>query len=110
LLSADGSAAICARVESAKRCGEAGWLHRLRDNDFRPARRFVRTVRLTTADPRPDRSTLAAAHQRAVDAERLDALARSLGLSVHALMALGIGWSDRHGAWSFLLGGDVADD
>src|SRR5437879_4269411 len=27
----DGSAAICSRIESAKRCGEAGWLHVLRE-------------------------------------------------------------------------------
>ena len=29
LIAADGTAAICARVQSGKRCGEAGWLHRL---------------------------------------------------------------------------------
>ena len=28
LLAVDGSVAICAWTESAKRCGEAGWLHR----------------------------------------------------------------------------------
>jgi hypothetical protein len=101
LIAADGSAVICARKESAKRCGEAGWLHRLRDNDFRPARPIVRSVRLTTADPRPDLARFVAECQRAVDAVQLDALARSLGLSVHALMTLGIGWSAPHGAWSF---------
>ena len=29
LIAPDGSAAICQRTESAKRCGEAGWLHHL---------------------------------------------------------------------------------
>jgi len=29
LVAPDGSAAICARTESHKRCGDAGWLHRL---------------------------------------------------------------------------------
>jgi DNA primase len=29
LVSADGTAAICPRTESPKRCGDAGWLHRL---------------------------------------------------------------------------------
>lgn len=29
LISPDGKAVICQRVESRKRCGEAGWLHRL---------------------------------------------------------------------------------
>jgi phage/plasmid primase-like uncharacterized protein len=37
----------------------------------------------------------------AVDQERLKALAYSLGLSVHALTTLGIGWSTLHLAWSF---------
>ena len=29
--SPNGTAAICARVESGKRCGDAGWLHRRSD-------------------------------------------------------------------------------
>ena len=29
LIASDGTAAICKRVQSAKECGEAGWLHRL---------------------------------------------------------------------------------
>jgi putative DNA primase/helicase len=31
LVAEDGSACICARTESGKRCGDAGWLHRLAD-------------------------------------------------------------------------------
>jgi hypothetical protein len=101
LVAADGSAAICARAESAKRCGEAGWLHRLRDSDFRPARRIVRSVRLTTAGPRPDLARLAADCQRAVDLSRLESLATSLGLTCDSLLSLGIGWSAERGAWAF---------
>jgi hypothetical protein len=102
LVTADGSAAICARVESAKRCGEAGWLHRLRDSDFyRPARRIVRSIRLTTAGPRPDLAQLAVAYQRAVDPGQLDSLATSLGLTPDSLVTLGIGWSAEHSAWAF---------
>jgi hypothetical protein len=44
---------------------------------------------------------LAAHFQRAVTLDRLLALARSLGLSVEALTALGIGWSEAQRAWSF---------
>ena len=35
LISPDGSAAICSRTESAKRCGDAGWLHRLKYSEAR---------------------------------------------------------------------------
>jgi 5S rRNA maturation endonuclease (ribonuclease M5) len=101
LLATDGSAAICARTESAKRCGEAGWLHRLRDDGWRPPRRIVRSVPLTPASRRYDLAELAASYRDAVNPDRLNALARSLGLSAEALTALGIGWSAHYGAWSF---------
>ena len=47
----DSTAAICARVESPKRCGEAGWLHVLRDDGpaWPPWRRTIRkAVRMMT--------------------------------------------------------------
>ena len=37
LIAPDGTAAICARTESGKRCGDAGWLHRLADPVDPPA-------------------------------------------------------------------------
>ena len=54
LLAVDGSVAICAWTESAKRCGEAGWLHRLRDDGWRLPRRRVRSVPLATTGRRHD--------------------------------------------------------
>src|SRR5262245_33819829 len=101
LLAADGSAAICARTESSKRCGEAGWLHRLRDDGWRPARRIVRSLPLTTAGHRRDLASLAAGCRDAVDPVQLDVLTRSLGLTVDSLAALGIGWAEHYRAWSF---------
>ena len=38
MVAADGSAAICQRIESGKRAGQAGWLHRLTED--RPAIRL----------------------------------------------------------------------
>jgi hypothetical protein len=96
----DPEAVICARVESGKRCGEAGWLHRLRATPWRPARN-VRSVAVRTAGPRLDLAALAVHCQSAVTLDRLDALARSLGLSVVALTALAVGWSAGHRAWAF---------
>jgi hypothetical protein len=102
LLSADGSTAICARVESPKRCGEAGWLHRLRDDSWQPARGVVRHIRIKSgAAPRADLARLAAQYREAVDHDRLHQLAISLGLSQASLCHLRIGWSAEHQAWSF---------
>jgi hypothetical protein len=100
LIAADGSAAICARIESPKLCGEAGWLHRLRA-DWRPACYPVRTFTLSGAGSRLDLERLATDWQSAAAPDRLDRLARSLGLSPGSLRRLGIGWSAAHGAWSF---------
>ncbi len=101
LLAADGSAAICARVESAKRCGEAGWLHRLRDKGWRPLQSKVRSVPMTTVAPRRDLADLAASYRDALDPVQLDTLARALKITADALHALGIGWAGQYRAWSF---------
>jgi hypothetical protein len=102
LVSADGTAAICARMESSKRCGDAGWLHRLQDRPWYPTRRIVR---MATPSPaiglRHDLERLAAQYQAAVDPGRLFQLARSLGLSTQALTALDIGWCCEEQSWAF---------
>jgi phage/plasmid primase-like uncharacterized protein len=99
----DGTAAICARTESAKRCGEAGWLHRLVESPWRPARAMVRSVTLSnsTREKALHFARLAAEYQAEVKAHDLDHLARGLGLSVNSLQALGIGWAASFRAWSF---------
>jgi hypothetical protein len=102
LVSADGTAAICPRVESPKRVGDAGWLHRLKDDDDPHQRRRVRVVRLSaSAASRADLAWLAAQCRQDLDAGRLLQLAVSLGLSVGALCHFGIGWSVEHRAWAF---------
>lgn len=100
LLSRDGAAVICPRVESVKRCGEAGWLHRLAAAPWRPDRRLGRRVPLT-AGGGVDLARLAAEHQRAVDPGRLQQLAAGLGLTTDSLVSLGVGWSAGHRAWAF---------
>lgn len=96
---ANPSKVICARVESRRRFGQAGWLHVLRDdgkrwNEIRP-----RTLRLH--DPAPDAALATLADRfRANLAQRpLTLLARDLGLSVESLRRLGVGWNGW--AWSF---------
>lgn len=98
------TAALCARVESVKRCGQAGWLHRLRDDDaWRPSRQRVRTVTppaARTADI--DIAKLAEAwHRTALESGELSRLAADLGVSVESLSRLGAGWASDRRCWSF---------
>lgn len=98
----DPTAAICARVESSKRIGDAGWLHRLKETPERQQRRLVRVIRPAgSAALQPDLERLAAQYRDDLDPGRLYQLAASLGLSVPSLCHLGIGWSTDHRAWSF---------
>ncbi len=95
LISADGSAAICARRESGKRAGEAGWLHRLRDQGtWQSFRRAVHAIGRETQGPgQLDLGSLAKRFQAAVAVDHLNQLATSLGLTVGNLIALDVGWA-----------------
>lgn len=109
LVSSDGSAAICPRMDqgAVKRIGEAGWLHRLRDrDDWRDFRR--RAPMLAIAPPprcKPgeagDFGATARAWARSVSAAALEGFARELGVSADSLGRLGVGWSAGHSAWAF---------
>jgi hypothetical protein len=97
LVARDGSKALCQRVESSIRFGEAGWLHRLCDDRPRRFRR-VRTIRSAAVT---DFAAMARQCHQALLPGRLDALATDLGLTPTSLSRLGAGWSAAHGAWSF---------
>ena len=102
LVSADGSTAICARVESSNRAGEAGWLHRLREGDRPSRRRSARCIRLgEPSGGLRSESLQALAEQYCANLPRggLNGLATNLGLSPDSLLRLRIGWTGR--AWSF---------
>jgi phage/plasmid primase-like uncharacterized protein len=102
LIAADGNAAICAHIESVKRCGEAGWLHRLCEVPWWPERRAIQRIIVTKRSvARADLPQLVAECQRAVDPRQLTRLAASLGLSHNSLVSLRIGWSAEHRAWAF---------
>lgn len=98
------TAAICARIESGKRVGEAGWLHLLRENDdWRTPSRRIRTVRGPSPVGQPDRDLgyIAWRCHEVLQASALGDLARSLGLSAESLSRLMIGWSTENQAWTF---------
>jgi hypothetical protein len=94
--------AICARTESAKRCGEAGWLHRLREDRVgRTVQGTVRSVALSRTVLRQDLVDLAAGYQQAASLDQLRTLANVLGLSTASLLSLGTGWAAGYRSWSF---------
>lgn len=94
LVAEDSSAAICARIEqgSKKRCGEAGWLHILRDESFRPTRRVCRSISLCK-QPAKDFEALAKEYQNRLDEGKLRALAKELSVSAESLKRLRVGWN-----------------
>ena len=97
------TAAICARIESPKRCGEAGWLHRLRNDDWRRSLRrsyCIAPRRLTSPAPH-DWQQLVKHGEASLTADRLDSLALELGISSIALTRLRLGWSDGYRAFMF---------
>ncbi|MEN6405265.1 MAG: toprim domain-containing protein [Thermoguttaceae bacterium] len=97
------NAAICQRVQSPKRCGEAGWLHILRHDGPAWSPR-VRRIELSAAHittPALNLDTLAADCTAAVRSDVLERLAVTLGVSVESLRRLGVGWSAQHRAWTF---------
>ena len=86
-------AAICARIESPKRCGESGWLHLLRHDGptWSPRVRRIKLSAARIATPALDLDKLAADCTAAVQPEALGRLAVALGVSVESLRRLGIG-------------------
>jgi len=104
--------AICARVESDKQAGEAGWLHILKEdcNGWKPPRRRVLKVR-SAAEPRADISDLAMRYRDNLDEVRRMALSFDLGVEYDALNRMGVGlWVDERddSEWfSFPMTGDI---
>lgn len=102
----DPDVVICPRMESPKRCGEAGWLHRLREGVTTQQRRPVQRIALDDG-PRTDFADVAESYRRCVEPDRLRHLAQALGLQSATLERFGVGWSPGHNAWSFpMRGGD----
>lgn len=101
LIAHDGSVAICARVESPTSVGNrgAGWLHRLRADDPKPARTQRISIR-SEAVAVCDWTGQAAEFAAAASDEAVRILATQLAVSVESLRRLGVGQGAR-GAWTF---------
>lgn len=96
LIAEDGSAAICQRIEegSTKRCGDAGWLHVLSNGHNRHNRHSYkkRLVTVPLKKPSTDFEQLSRQYQHQLTDDRLIWLSAKLGLSIHSLKGLRVGW------------------
>jgi hypothetical protein len=93
------TAAICARIESAKLCGEAGWLHRLRDDWLRVPTR--RTVAIDTPPTVRNLSQFANNCRAVLGHHSRQLLAIDLKVTGESLSRLHVGWSRGHRAFTF---------
>jgi len=96
------TAAICARIESPKCVGTkgAGWLHRLRDDDWRRKLRTRRFSIDTPAEPAINFDALAVECESALGPHRRGLLVKELGVSVESLSRLQVGWSEQHRSYT----------
>ena len=93
LVAADGSACICPRTESSKRCGEAGWLHILREGRRPAPARSTKGIIPVPLASRKDFSAIAKACRRRLTETALDGLAKHLNVSAESLRRLEVGWN-----------------
>jgi hypothetical protein len=99
LVAPDGSAAICQRVESDHRCGDAGWLHRLTDPQPKAHIPRPRPPAAPAKPPspanRPDaEATARECEERLPDGRRRQLAELVLGLPEDVLKLLDVGYVD----------------
>src|SRR5262245_50906920 len=92
LVAGDRGAAICPRTESPRRCGEAGWLHRL-DCDTPTRRRPAMQVAAFPLAGRDFGRLGARCHE--TGRQMIPALAEALGVAGVTLDLLEVGWHER---------------
>lgn len=86
LISKDGKKAICARIESARRWGDAGWLHVLSEAVRVPIRKDVRLPINRDFGP------LADEYRHNIDIGKTMDLSAQLGVMTTSLTRLRVGW------------------
>lgn len=96
LVSQDGTTAICQRLESSRKAGEAGYIHSL---DGNTAKEIAKLPPATREEKRTDLPELAKSYRfRAVPDARANH-AKSLGVTPDSLKHMGVGWDGY--AWTF---------
>jgi len=113
LIAEDGSAAICARIEegSVKKCGDAGYLHILRNRHnghYRHKSHVNKRLLVTNVPIGNSRSRdfrqLVEHYKQLLTDDKLNSLAIVLGVSAVSLNRLNIGWDDK--AYTFPMSND----
>jgi len=102
LVSSDGAVAVCQRIEAGaiKRCGDAGWLHRLNELSNSPNPHSCHRVTLNTRSVQATDLEEYAAHSVCrASSNLISRLAADLGVSAESLRKLSVGWDG--GAWVF---------
>lgn len=109
LVAKDGKAAICARVSDgcSRDLGEAGYLHKLKNNESEgderhelPKLERKAEPRKTSDKPPPNFEALNERYRNSIKDREIYALANELGLSPESLKAFHVGKTDK-GGWSF---------
>jgi len=96
LMSDDGNAIICARIESDRKCGEAGWLHKLVEDSSKDYKK----VRVRKPKPTVVQDFYRLAMEYRKNLKRPDVLSKAIGVSVDSLTRMQAGW-DSKGSYSF---------
>ncbi len=99
------TAAICPRTESEHHIEGAGWLHRLRDDNWPDPGQSRRQVAVKfiskPAKDRPNFETLTTQYESALSPNRLRWLANDLGLPAETLRQFRVGWCEQQQSYSF---------
>lgn len=100
LVAADGSTAICPRVESSKRAGQAGYLHRLTDSPTHQSHATPAPIVKRGTDY--DYGNFATECQAAAEnAGAIDHASRRLGITPGSLRRFRIGWWIAQSCWTW---------
>ena len=102
LVSADGSSALCMRVESDRPSRSGGWDHRLRESDRsrRDGWKVVRRIESVSVSS-TDWLELAKRLHRSCSSKGYAWLSNRLGISERSLRSLRVGWNGENRSFSF---------
>ena len=96
LISPDEDACICARIESDKRCGDAGWLHRISERVYLPSQ----LIAPAKPDCNIDWTKRDQGFHENMNGLAWQKLSTDLGICIATLQQMGWGWSAVHQCWT----------
>lgn len=100
LISVDRSAAICARIESKKPIGSAGWIHMLYDRPSFSSPWKPRVDKSVNTAPLANATALSKSAHNAMTESQWIELSEHLGITLATLKLMRWGYSHRHACWT----------